>query len=117
MSSWYLRECGHRTLRSTWGDDPDEPMIGLCVECRGKLVGSRIRFIRYGDPVEYSTNHREHEVELGMSVYRLGDDGVVELRGFPWEITSRPSHRGTGEMVGWGSDGEPLIRLSSVTWE
>lgn len=79
------------------------------VRC-GHVVGDVIDFVRYGTPVENSRNYRDATTEEGMSVYLLSG-GVVQFVGFWFDIASRPAYQGRGEIVGWGSDGEPLVRV------
>jgi hypothetical protein len=76
----------------------------------GKSIGDVIQFIRHGDAVEFSRNHRDGTMEAGMSVYMLVD-GEVKYVGFWFDIATKPAFRGKGEIVGWGSDGEPLVKL------
>lgn len=80
-----------------------------CEQKRGREIGDVIDFVRYGDPVENSFNHRDGTSECGMSVYMLDGAEIVHV-GFWFDIASRPAYRGTGVIVGWGSDGEPLVR-------
>jgi hypothetical protein len=77
---------------------------------RGKAIGDVIEFVRHGRPVEKSRNHRDGTVEDGMSVYMLDGDEVVYV-GFWFGIAAKPAYRGRGRIVGWGSDGEPLVEV------
>lgn len=77
---------------------------------RGRSVGDTIEFVRYGRPVANSKNHRDGTIEDGMSVYMLDGIEVVYV-GFCFGIVERPAYRGRGVIVGWGSDGEPLVTV------
>ena len=45
-----------------------------------------------------------------MSVYMLDGKEVVYV-GWYFGIVQRPAYRGTGRIVGWGSDGEPVVEV------
>jgi hypothetical protein len=76
----------------------------------GVAVGDVVKFVRHGNPVEFSTNHQDGTLEVGMSCYLL-IDSEVKYVGFWFDIASRPAFVGSGEVVGWGSDGEPLVKV------
>lgn len=80
---------------------------------RGVEIGDEIEFVRYGRPPAggASRNHRDGFREDGVSVYLLSG-GEVVLVGWYFDIVKRPAYRGRGVVVGWGSDGEPLVRVS-----
>jgi hypothetical protein len=72
-------------------------------------IGTKIRFIRFGEPVKKSKNWVNNEYLPGMSVYELGDSGASKttIRG---EFLDRnTAYVGEGKVVGYGSDGEPLV--------
>jgi hypothetical protein len=77
---------------------------------RGRQIGDVIEFVRHAKPVEVSRNHRDGITEAGMSVYMLDGEEVVYV-GFWFEIAQKPAYRGTGRIVGWGSDGEPVVEV------
>lgn len=89
--------------------EPTMVKKGRCYSCRIKAqIGKRISVVRFGRPVEYSVNHATGECEAGMSVYEVVDGAVLET------IRSEFAERsevwiGTGELVGSGSDDEPLV--------
>ena len=116
MSSWYLRDCGHLTLRAPWGDEPETRLDGICVECRAARIGSEIDFIRHGELPEagHSRNHRDDTAEEGVSVYEIVN-GQPKYVGWHFEISQRPAIYGRGTIIGWGSDGEPLVRVTKLT--
>ncbi|MCK9570216.1 hypothetical protein M0R72_14825 [Candidatus Pacearchaeota archaeon] len=75
-------------------------------------------FIRYGLWDNRSYNHRTGEKEFGVSVYcgrvvaesvELADDTSVQLVG-----QGRLVFPLTGDVIGFGSDGEPIIRRIRV---
>lgn len=82
---------------------------------RGVKVGDTIDFIRHGRPPEdgYSRNHRDGTEEDGVSVYLIDGSEVVYV-GWYFGIAQRPAYRGRGTVVGFGSDGEPLVRIKSL---
>lgn len=75
-------------------------------------------FVRYGrwDGRARSSNHCTGERELGVSVYRGRlVDGAVELDDcidlyYFAELSGRIAFPVTGDEVGTGSDGEPVLR-------
>ena len=77
---------------------------------RGRDIGDLIDFVRFGTPVEFSTNYRDGLTEDGMSVYMLDGDEVLFV-GFWMGISSRPAFRGRGRIVAWGSDCEPIVKV------
>jgi hypothetical protein len=80
---------------------------------RGRSVGDTVEFVRHGRPVAKSRNHRDGTIEDGMSVYLLDGTEVVYV-GFWFDIATKPAYRGTGRIVGWGSDGEPLVVATEI---
>lgn len=76
---------------------------------RKPAKGERVRFIRYGEIVSNSTNWTDNRPEAGMSVYSLAADGAAEQT-VRSEFSDRDNaYIGTGTVVGYGSDGEPLV--------
>ena len=84
-------------------------------------------YIRFGMPPEngFSTNHLTHELEKGVSVYEAVERDGVLLPIFPslkrsaavslaW-VLDRPCYLVAGEIVGFGSDGEPLMKIQNLT--
>jgi hypothetical protein len=115
MSSWYIRDCGHETLRDPWGTDEPEPLSGLCWECCKARIGEMIEFVRYGEPPSsQSFNYRDGTYEEGVSVYELVE-GKPHYVGWYFNITDRPEYKGTGKIVGWGSDGEPVVQIHTIS--
>lgn len=115
---YYLRDCGCHEFAGEWRGEPREaikPLKGLCHECRKERIGASIEFVRFGSvPAEgRSRNHRDGTDEAGVSVYEI-KDGAIEFVGFHFDFVDRPAYRGTGVIVGWGSDGEPLVRPVDV---
>ena len=91
------------------------------------LHGTKIRrtFIRFGDiPDSFkSKNHLTEKLEAGVSVYDAVDiDGEIKIL-FPdltysacvslSGVLDRPMYEVIGNVIGYGSDGEPL--LSNIT--
>ena len=114
MATYWLRDCGHYEARSPWGDATPAPLSGLCRACRAARIGETIEFLRFGAiPVSgRSSNHRDETTEEGVSVYEIRD-GRPLLVGWHFGFHGRAAYRGTGLIVGWGSDEEPLIRVIS----
>ena len=119
MASYYkFQDCGHLGGFAGWSGD-HQLIPGLCAECRAKRIGESIDFIRFGLPPASgkSTNHASGQAESGIS--------VLEIRGGRADFTgsisalnmieSRPAFLGKGEIVGWGSDGEPLVKIVSLS--
>lgn len=89
-----------------------------------KLVGNgEPGYIRYGEPPAsgYSTNHATGEREPGVSVYRATYyDNGYELdcphysQGTHIGVRSRKAYRVWGEVAGYGSDGEPCLRVTRI---
>jgi len=80
-------------------------------------------YIRFGDlpPGGRSTNHLDGTLEVGVSVFeaefagagcRLCVDSV--LRRTYFEVRTRQAYRVWGPVVGTGSDGEPVIKVTRV---
>jgi len=78
-------------------------------------LGEVIRFARHGAPPAggCSRNHREQTGEAGVSVYEIVD-GDTQYTGWWYGIAERPLYLGTGRIVGWGSDGEPLVEILTI---
>jgi hypothetical protein len=71
--------------------------------------GMQIKVIRFGRPVERSFNRRDQSAEAGMSCYDFSEDGTVNLVGWYFGFTPRDAWVGVGDLVGQGSDGEPIV--------
>lgn len=87
----------------------DEGFARMKDEGREPSLGDVIRVMRYGRPVERSTNWVDNTPLDGMSAYRLDESGksTAPIRG---EFADRDSaHIGAGKLVGYGPDGEPLV--------
>lgn len=115
MAIYYVRDCGHKTMKAMWGTGEDTPLSGLCLECREARIGQVIEFVRYGKPPVsgVSQNHRDGYAESGVSVYEVVN-GEPQYVGFHFGFLSRPAYVGKGVIVGWGSDGEPLVEIQSI---
>jgi hypothetical protein len=77
-------------------------------------IGEKIKFIRYGSPVQYSKNYITGEKYAGMSVYELNEDGSSKttIRG---EFSDRKDvYVGEGTIVAYGDDGEPIVQNYTV---
>ena len=86
-----------------------------CFECRSARTGQVIEFVRFGKPPVsgFSTNGQTGELEAGVSVYELIENKPVFV-GFYCGIYNRPAFTGTGRIVGWGSDGEPVVEILKI---
>lgn len=116
MATYYVRGCGHFQTRDPWGKGQAVPLKGNCDDCNHARIGQEIAFIRFGVvPKEgKSKNFRDGYLENGVSVYELGEDGQPVLHGWHYEITKRQPYYGRGVIVGFGSDGEPLVKIKSI---
>lgn len=114
MAHYYRHPCGHTSLYSLAGQG-ERPCSDPCHACRMARVGETICFARHGVPPVSGTsrNHREHTAEAGVSVYEIVD-GAIQYTGWWFEIAKRPLYRGKGTIVGWGSDGEPLVQIHTI---
>ena len=81
----------------------------------GHKVGDVIAFVRHGKPPEsgISTNNRDEIPEKGVSVYLL-HEGKPEYVGWYFGMWERPAYSGIGQIVDWGSDGEPVVEIQSI---
>jgi hypothetical protein len=115
MATYWTHRCGCRVSDGTTGPDREETIGRDCLDCRTARLGERIRFVRFGHLPESgtSTNHRDRVAEDGVSVYEVRD-GKADLVGWYFDFLSRPAYRGVGKVVGWGSDGEPLVKVESA---
>ena|SRR5436190_22806324 len=115
MSDWYVYTCGHKGLAGLSGHR-EIPCEALCAACRDARIGEVIAFARHGNPPGSGTsrNHREQTGEVGVSVYEV-KGGEIQYCGWYFEIAARPLFLGTGRIVGWGSDGEPLVKILRIT--
>lgn len=111
----YQHECGHRNAIPGSPLFPDETkhVPGLCLECRTARIGEVIDFVRYGSIPESgsSCNHRDRTSEGGVSVYEVRDGHPVYVGWYFGIIEREVVIRGRGRIVGWGSDGEPLVEI------
>ena len=82
-------------------------------------------FIRFGDIPQtgFSVNHRNNQQELGVSVYPAkfveNDYSVLftpagEGTYLFSKLAERPVYRVYGEVVGTGSDGEPVLKITKT---
>ncbi len=81
-------------------------------------------YIRFGLPPKsgYSINHATGEREPGISVYRAKffETGAVVVdtphysQGTFLALQNYPMYQVWGELVGYGSDGEPCLKISKV---
>lgn len=115
MATYYRHDCGHTSLYEPWKTGPDVPISGLCHACLEARIGEVIEFARHGKPPGSGTsrNYRDRTAEDGISVYEV-IDGDIQYCGWYFEIANRPLYRGTGRIVGWGSDGEPLVQIITI---
>lgn len=115
MATYWIRDCGHESLRDAWGRGGNERLSGLCRECKAARIGEVIQFVRHGQPPASgaSTNHRDRTAEEGVSVYEIVN-GAPQYVGWHFGISKRSAYTGKGRIVGWGSDGEPLVEVLSI---
>ena len=112
---YYEYECGCKSCQGGRGTGAVEKISGLCLGCRTERIGQRIDFLRFGSvpSAGHSTNHRDRTTESGVSVYEVVA-GKAVLVGWSFGFTDRPAWVGTGTITGWGSDGEPLVKVETV---
>lgn len=116
---YYVRDCGCMELAGevpSWCQAREpRPLSGLCFDCRKARIGETIEFVRFGNLPNggRSYNHRDKTEEDGVSVYEV-KGGVIQFVGFYCDFAERPAYRGKGVIVGWGSDGEPLVKPGRV---
>lgn len=86
-----------------------------CHNCRPERIGQTIDFVRFGQPPASgrSKNHASGELEAGVSVYEIRNERI-QFVGWYFDFTSRQAYRGTGRIVGWGSDYEPVVEISQI---
>jgi DNA topoisomerase-1 len=91
-------------------DQPQKP-------AGGKPREGDVKYVRFGKPPEssQSLNHRDNLAEQGVSAHRLiFHQGEWHLDtagiGFTTLLDNRPQYELKGEVVGTGSDGEPLLQ-------
>lgn len=115
MSEKIKYECGCEDVGKPFGSGT-RPVPGLCPHCRKARIGEEIDFVRFGAiPATCSLNHRDGTAEEGISVYEVVN-GEPKLVGWYFDIISRGTKlSGRGVIVGWGSDGEPLVRIINIT--
>lgn len=115
MATYWLHSCGHTSTRDPWGRGQDESIQQSCTSCQASRLGESIQFARFGAAPKSgkSTNHREGTQEAGLSVYEI-QHGTIQYVGWHFGITDRALYLGTGIIVGWGSDGEPLVTVVAM---
>jgi hypothetical protein len=113
-TDWWLYSCGHFDSRTDYGTGCYFRLDYECPACKKLRVGTTIEFIRYGKPPKHSYDHRDKHSLRGVSVYEVGHDGQPLHVGWHFEFLSRPAYRGRGEIVGWGPDGEPLVKIKEI---
>jgi hypothetical protein len=86
-----------------------------CKGCQQFRFGETIHFIRYGKFPASGTsyNYRDNKPEAGISVYEIVD-GNIQFVGGCFGCTGRRFYLGDGIIVGWGSDGEPLVKILTI---
>lgn len=115
MATYWIRDCGHESLRDPWGNGGNDRLSGLCADCKDARIGEVIQFVRHGKPPTsgVSQNHRDRTAEEGVSVYEIVNGAPLYV-GWHFGISERPAYAGRGRIVGWGSDGEPLVGIISI---
>lgn len=116
MAIDYRHECGHQGgTYDAWNTGEDRPAHGLCLACRAARIGEEICFARFGAPPKSgrSRNYREGTPEEGVSCYEMIGGGIQWI-GWYFGMAERPLFMGQGIIVGWGSDGEPLVRVRTI---
>ena len=115
MAIYNRHKCGHFSTRDHWKSGPDVLVDSLCVACRAARIGEEIEFARFGRPPAsgQSLNHRDGCAEAGVSVYEVVG-GEPQFCGWYFNFLSRPEYRGRGIITGWGSDGEPLVKILKI---
>jgi hypothetical protein len=85
---------------------------------RSAQIGEIIQFARYGDVPRTgeSYDYRDQVGLDGLSVYHI-IDGKEDKVGWYFGFTDRPRHEGIGRVVGYGPDGEPLVRVLMLDGE
>lgn len=100
---------------SSWCPGSDIQTRELCYDCRHKLIGQTIHFLRFGDLPKngQSYNCRDNRHEDGISCYMIIDG---ELKN-----NIRPEFRGrtkiiygTAILIGFGGDDEAIIESSTI---
>jgi hypothetical protein len=114
MASFWQHTCGHTSTRDPWGRG-ETSIHTVCDDCRTARIGETIQFARYGTAPASgkSQNHRDQVAEIGLSVYEIVQ-GAIQLVGWHFGITDRALYLGTGSIVGWGSDGEPVVAVITL---
>lgn len=112
MARYYRHRCSHTSLYKPWKSGPDVPCGDLCSACKEARIGEIIEFARHGKAPASGISHnaRDRTAEAGVSVYEIVK-GEIQYCGWWFSIAERPLYRGKGEVVGWGSDGEPLVSI------
>lgn len=72
-------------------------------------IGEQIKFIRYGKPTQNSTDWSKGEQLKGMSVYSLDEKGAAHQTVRSEFADRKDVYVGIGKVVGYGTDGEPLV--------
>src|SRR5574341_707623 len=118
---YYLRsDCGHKEwdgINMSSEDRMQGTLKGQCWPCREARIGTEIAFVRYGAPPASgrSWDKRDNVALDGVSVYEVVNGKPVHVA-YSFGIVDRsPVICGRAILVGWGSDGEPLVDWSTVT--
>lgn len=114
MARFYRHDCGHTSFYGHSGQG-DVRTSGLCPACLEARIGETIHFARHGAAPASgaSRNHREGSGEAGVSVYEIVGN-AIQYCGWFFEIAARPLYLGEGTIIGWGSDGEPLVQILTI---
>lgn len=79
------------------------------------------KFLRFGLPPKNgkSWNYRDNIPEIGVSCYRLISGKAIlslsEVGTIAGGISDRPIYFISGEEIGSGSDGEPIVKIHKIT--
>jgi len=106
-------DCIHRDTQAVINDTKSAS--------ESKFATAEKGFIRFGACPKsgYSINYRDNTPEKGVSVfeaefvgkeYRVFVDPILEATYL--HVMNRPAYRIFGEIVGTGSDGEPVVKVS-----
>lgn len=111
-ASYYRYSCGHVLTKDPWRGGLDVEEADVCHQCRLSRVGETVRFARFGEPPVSgrSRNYRDSLTEAGVSVYEIVN-GAIQYKGWYFDFLTRPLYTGTGTITGFGSDGEPVVKI------